>query len=144
MCRGKPSIQVSVSRTPSYSPSLHQDPRSELDLSRDETVGDAAALKPASSQPSLQKAEQRGGLAFSVLCHIHLPGPRYCQIIMPLMRGAESRDRKDSKAGLGPFCLPILGHQKEGETEGGGERENVNEDSGEAAAQGLCPAPSET
>lgn len=138
MCRGKPSIQVSVSRTPSYSP------RSELDLSRDETVGDVVALKPASSQPSLQKTEQRGGLAFSVLCHIHLPGPKYCQMIMPLMRGAESRDRKDSKAGLGPFCLPILGHQKEGETEGGGERENVNEDSGEAAAQGLCPAPSET
>lgn len=67
VCQGKPSSQVSVSRTPSYSPSLQRDPRSELDLSGDRTVGDAVALKPASSQPSLQKAEQRGGLAFSCL-----------------------------------------------------------------------------
>lgn len=106
-------------------------------------MGDTVALKPASSQPTVCRRRSRGLLCLvphssamsKVLSNDHALDAR----------GQRVETGKILRQGWGHSAFPFLDmYQKEGEMEGEGERENVNEDSGDAAAQELCPAPSET
>lgn len=104
-------------------------------------MGNAVTLKPASSQPTVCRRRSRGEARPSLSCAMSkvLSNDHALDV-----RGQRVETGKILRQGWGHSAFPFLDmYQKEGEMEGGGERENMNEDSGDAAAQRLCPAPSE-